>query len=337
MMSRLRLLGLVLLAALLVGAAPLSARANSTPPFRVYLTFEDGPTSEHTPGILDTLAAYHAHATFFINGWQIPGKEAILQRIVREGHAIGNHLWTEPGYYNGAPADKVQAAYRQTEEALRAALGPDLAAVYDQQVKLYRQPGGGAKPFPALEGVHAITYNWNVDSDDCGFQMGTAPQGAQFDQRVIDNVLNRPGSKGLLYNVYDYGDGVVVVMHDINRVTGRILPTVLAELQTAGATFEALPRPWDALDSMPVVLGAPPVHGAGTEGVSLAAITTGSTRLRTAPTGKLVRFLEAGVPLTVTGYAPGWYRVADGGSIVWISTSRVKVFGPIPTLPTVKP
>ncbi|HRE26757.1 MAG TPA: polysaccharide deacetylase family protein [Anaerolineales bacterium] len=336
-MTLLRFLRPVILVALLVGSAPFTARATSTPPFRVYLTFEDGPTSEHTPGILDTLAAYHAHATFFINGWQIPGKEAILQRIVREGHAIGNHLWTEPGYYSGAAADKVQAAYRQTEDALRAALGPELAVVYDQQVKLFRQPGGGAQPFPTLEGVRVITYNWNVDSDDCGFQMGTAPKGAQFDKRVIDNVLNKPASKGLLYNVYDYGDGVVVVMHDINRVTGRILPTVLTELQAAGATFEALPRPWDALDSMPVVLGAPPVHGAGIEGVSLVAITTGSTRLRTAPAGKLVRFLEAGVSLTVTGYTPGWYRVADGESIAWISTNRVKVFGPIPTLPIVKP
>ncbi|GIL13020.1 MAG: hypothetical protein BroJett038_17400 [Chloroflexota bacterium] len=68
-MFRLTLRAAVVLAAalLLCAALPLTHAQDSTP-FRVYLTFEDGPTRAYTPQILDILAEYDAKATFFVNG-----------------------------------------------------------------------------------------------------------------------------------------------------------------------------------------------------------------------------------------------------------------------------
>ena len=57
------------------------------------LTFDDGP-SKTMEAVLDVLAEYDAKATFFVIGNRITGKEAILQRAVREGHEIGNHSWS---------------------------------------------------------------------------------------------------------------------------------------------------------------------------------------------------------------------------------------------------
>lgn len=57
------------------------------------LTFDDGP-SKTMEAVLDVLAEYDAKATFFVIGNRITGKEAILQRVVREGHEIGNHSWS---------------------------------------------------------------------------------------------------------------------------------------------------------------------------------------------------------------------------------------------------
>ncbi len=326
---------------LLVGtmASPASAQAAPTPTFRVYLTFEDGPTQAYTPLILDLLAQYNAKATFFVNGYQIAGNEAILQRVIREGHAIGNHLWIEPGYYSGAAADKVREAYARTEAAIRDALGPELLPIYDAQPKLFRQPGGGAAAFPETPGIQVISYNWNVDSDDCGWWLENAAT-TDFDQKVVDNILNVPQSKGRRYNVYDFGDGVVVAMHDINRVTGRILPTVLSELQSAGATFEALPRSWDSLGANAAVLGAPPRQSLGLAGVTLPGVTRATARVRSLPKGTAPLLMEpiaGGTALTVTGYVSGWYRVQVGGQEGWITTARVKVLGPIPSLPLITP
>ena len=56
------------------------------------LTIDDGPDPSTTPRILDLLLDYDARATFFLLSDRIPGNEALVQRIVDEGHEIGNHL-----------------------------------------------------------------------------------------------------------------------------------------------------------------------------------------------------------------------------------------------------
>ncbi|HRF95560.1 MAG TPA: polysaccharide deacetylase family protein, partial [Aggregatilineales bacterium] len=101
-----------------------SAHAQTTNvPFRVYLAFEDGPTDAYTPEILDILAQYNAKASFLIAGARIAGNEDIIQREVREGHAIVNHLWVEEGVYAGSRDDAVIESYLRTESAIREAIG----------------------------------------------------------------------------------------------------------------------------------------------------------------------------------------------------------------------
>ena len=56
------------------------------------LTIDDGPDPSTTPRILDLLLEHDARATFFLLSDRIPGNEALVQRIVDEGHEIGNHL-----------------------------------------------------------------------------------------------------------------------------------------------------------------------------------------------------------------------------------------------------
>ena len=56
----------------------------------VALTLDDGPDAT-TPLILDELRRHSARATFFLISSQIAGREATVQRIVREGHELGNH------------------------------------------------------------------------------------------------------------------------------------------------------------------------------------------------------------------------------------------------------
>ena len=57
---------------------------------RIALTFDDGP-SAYTARVLRALRRHEAHATFFVIGSQIEGREGLLRRMVRDGHEIGNH------------------------------------------------------------------------------------------------------------------------------------------------------------------------------------------------------------------------------------------------------
>lgn len=316
-------------------------QAQSAAPFRVYMTFEDGPTNAYTPGILDTLAAYSAHATFLIAGDQIAGHESLLQREVSAGHGIVNHLWSEPGLYASAPAKPVIASYLRTEDALRTALG-DVLPVYDSRVKMFWQPGGGARPFPATDDIHVVSYAWNVDSDDCGWAMPPTVDlnTDAFDRGVIANVVGVPVSIGTShspYNAFDYGDGVIIAFHDINRVTGRVLSTIMSELQAAGATFEALPRPGDAVGTMPVQIARAPQMGAGIPGTTVPATTREGVNVRSAPskTADVMDRLPAGVALTAIGRSDGWIQVQYGDKSGWILRSLLDIRGPIPNLPAV--
>lgn len=61
---------------------------------KVALTFDDGPHEVFTPGILDTLKTYGAKATFFVTGERAARYPRLLERMVAEGHEIGNHTYS---------------------------------------------------------------------------------------------------------------------------------------------------------------------------------------------------------------------------------------------------
>lgn len=60
----------------------------------IFLTFDDGPTKHITPWVLDMLAKYDAKATFFCIGKNAEQHPDIVERILAEGHAIGNHTYS---------------------------------------------------------------------------------------------------------------------------------------------------------------------------------------------------------------------------------------------------
>ncbi|MGA2775699.1 MAG: polysaccharide deacetylase family protein [Candidatus Omnitrophota bacterium] len=59
----------------------------------VALTFDDGPSEEWTPKILDVLNKYGVKATFFMIGEHVLQYPEIAKRVAKEGHEIGNHTF----------------------------------------------------------------------------------------------------------------------------------------------------------------------------------------------------------------------------------------------------
>ncbi|MEA1962547.1 MAG: polysaccharide deacetylase family protein [Bacillota bacterium] len=64
----------------------------------VGLTFDDGPDPTNTTAILDTLQKHHAKATFFVLGAKSEEHPQLLQRMVKEGHEVGNHSFRHADY-----------------------------------------------------------------------------------------------------------------------------------------------------------------------------------------------------------------------------------------------
>ena len=61
---------------------------------RLYLTFDDGPSTRWTMPTLDLLDRYGAHATFFPVGAYAKLNFGLIEEIVARGHTIGIHLWS---------------------------------------------------------------------------------------------------------------------------------------------------------------------------------------------------------------------------------------------------
>jgi peptidoglycan/xylan/chitin deacetylase (PgdA/CDA1 family) len=57
----------------------------------IFLTFDDGPTLDTTPLVLDLLKSENWKATFFVIGSQAVTHKSLIQRTLREGHAVMSH------------------------------------------------------------------------------------------------------------------------------------------------------------------------------------------------------------------------------------------------------
>lgn len=67
----------------------------------IVLTFSGGPHHDITPQILNTLANYSVHATFFVSGQKAMHSPELLRKILAEGHNLGHQ-----GFYNSQQMSK---------------------------------------------------------------------------------------------------------------------------------------------------------------------------------------------------------------------------------------
>jgi peptidoglycan/xylan/chitin deacetylase (PgdA/CDA1 family) len=62
----------------------------------LYLTFDDGPDPGSTPGILNILGEFQIKAMFFCSGSKAEKNPMMVEKIISEGHVIGNHGYSHP-------------------------------------------------------------------------------------------------------------------------------------------------------------------------------------------------------------------------------------------------
>lgn len=181
---------------------------------RVYLTFDDGPSS-NTDQILDILNEYGVKATFFVCGKERYTEE--YQRIAEEGHTLGMHSYSH----------KFREIY-QSPEAFIADM--DMLHDYLYEVtgvdsKIVRFPGGSSNTiceknvmqdliaYLAQEGISY--YDWNVSSGDAASSYMSAEQ-------IAKNVLDY---------VWKY-DSAIILMHDAPNkdTTVEALPIIIEKI-----------------------------------------------------------------------------------------------------------
>lgn len=185
----------------------------------VALTFDDGPSSLTTPGVLDALKRYNAKATFFIVGQMASKQGKLLRRMVKEGHVVGNHSFSHP-YRPG----EVKAAYelKLTNRIIHDSIG--------EFPTLFRPPGG-------------IMDSWTARLAKSQGMTSVIWTGSSADTVVSDS--------GSVYrNVINATHpGAIILMHDVKYHTAAAVPAILKTLKKNGYRCITVPemlRLWEA-------------------------------------------------------------------------------------------
>jgi peptidoglycan-N-acetylglucosamine deacetylase len=189
-----------------------------------YLTFDDGPSQEVTPKILDILDSNNVKATFFVIGYMVDRNKDLLLREWNDGQSIGNHSYSHS--YKSLYSN--QADFISDIDKCEAEIKSIIGSGYNN--KLLRFPGGsfGSKlqPYRAeavKDGYHYV--DWNALNGD-----------AESNNVSVDKLIQR------LKETTNGKEHVVILMHDAasKETTVQALPQIIEYLKQQGYVFKTL-------------------------------------------------------------------------------------------------
>ena len=194
-----------------------------------YLTFDDGPSTEVTQQILETLKFNNIKATFFVLGSNVEKsniQKDLLKEMVIEGHAIGNHGYCHD--YSILYPTVIVNDMKKSEYVMRSVLGDDF------RTSVIRLPGGhmswNTKMLdPVLEENGYSYIDWNTLNGD-----------AEGNDRTVEQLVNR--LKGTIRDLAGNDDVLVILMHDTNakKTTSQSLQEIIDYLKSLGYEFRTL-------------------------------------------------------------------------------------------------
>ena len=180
-----------------------------------YLTFDDGPDPTHTPPLLDLLARHGVKASFFLVGQKIERYPKLVERIVAEGHMLGNHSYSHWSFKRMTTRKKLDEIH--STDALLSA--------FDGRLHHRMRPPHGYVGADLLcyFAMHRRSFvYWSYDSLD--YQ--------DHPTRVmVDRLRADPPSPG-----------DIVLMHDDSDRARDALTVLLPEWLRDGYAFRALPQ-----------------------------------------------------------------------------------------------
>jgi len=178
----------------------------------IYLTFDDGPHPVHTPALLELLERHGAKGSFFLTGNLVQEHPDVVRRILKGGHAIGNHSMHHPKM-------RALSAREQWEEIGRA---DEVLEGFDGVRRhAFRPPYGRvtiAMLLAALRRRRPIVL-WTIDS--------------------LDYKLQVPDIVGRMRELQVH-DGDVILFHDDSASASLVLEQLLPAWSSKGFSFPRL-------------------------------------------------------------------------------------------------
>ncbi|WP_144216278.1 MULTISPECIES: polysaccharide deacetylase family protein [Flavobacterium] len=170
---------------------------------KIALTFDDGP-SIYTLEVLELLKKYNVKATFFCIGKNIETHPEIIQKVISEGHLVGNHSYSHSKFFDFYNAKRITEELQKTDQLLEK--------FTSKKINFFRPPYGVTTPSirRALKITGHKVIGWNIRSLDGG-------------TTDVESILNRIKKR--------VSPGGIVLLHDTGKHSVLVLEQFLQFLQ----------------------------------------------------------------------------------------------------------
>lgn len=187
---------------------------------KIYLTFDDGPIPEVTEWVLELLKEHQIKATFFCIGKNIQKHPAIFNKIISNGHAVGNHTFNHLNGWSISTED-----YLDNINLCKSEMSKHESKILNLPFAFFRPPYGKIKTTQSKK-LRRLGYKiimWDVLSAD--FDQSITPE------KCLENVIQNTRS------------GSVIVFHDSIKAFKNLeytLPKSIAILKQKGFEFDII-------------------------------------------------------------------------------------------------
>ena len=190
------------------------ALGNSEDKF-IYLTFDNGYEAGYTAKLLDTLKENNVKATFFITAHYLNTAPELVQRMIDEGHIIGNHTVNHKSMPD-LDDEKIK------EEIMN--LHTAVYEKYNYEMKYIRPPMGefSQKSLSVIKSLGYKVAMWSFAYDD--WDENKQGRETYAKDKVISNIHN----------------GAIILLHANSIDNCNILDECIKEIKQMGYEFKSL-------------------------------------------------------------------------------------------------
>lgn len=183
----------------------------------LYLSFDQGYENGFTAPILDTLKEKNVPAVFFLTGHYVNTQPELIQRMVDEGHILGNHSQNHPSFPD-TPLEQCQKEVQEVHDAVKEQFGYEMS--------LFRFPAGefSERNLKLMQDMGYRSVFWSFAYRD--WEVDNQPEPAEALETIVSKA--HPGA--------------IILLHSVSETNAEILGEAIDRLRAEGYEFASFDK-----------------------------------------------------------------------------------------------